>query len=211
MTGPTGNIGRPVVGMLVQRGERVRALTRARAVAGLPDGVEVVLGDLERPETMAHALEGVEALHLFPVPDTAEQLARAARRAGVRRIVVLSCGSAGHGDEHHLRVERAVQDTGPQWTQLRPYGLMANALLWAETVRTESVVRAPYPSFSYPHVHEADVAAVAVAALLEEGHAGATYTVSGPEPLSQLDQARVIGAAIGREVGFQELDAAATH
>jgi len=73
------------------------------------------------------------------------------------------------------------------------------------------VVRAPYPSFSYPHVHEADVAAVAVAALLEDGHADATYTVSGPEPLSQLDQARVIGAAIGREVGFQELDAAATH
>lgn len=211
VTGATGNVGRHVVSRLVGNGTPVRVLTRGPQTAALPRAAEVYAGDLTQPETVAPALDGVDRLHLFPVPETAARIVELARRSGVQRIVLLSCGSAGHGDEHHLTVERAVGNAGIEWTCLRPYGLMANALMWAETVRTESVVRAPHGGFSYPHVHEADIADVAVAALLDDRHIGATYTISGPEAISQLDQVRLIGTAIGRHVDFDELDHQRTH
>jgi uncharacterized protein YbjT (DUF2867 family) len=57
-------------------------------------------------------------------------------------------------------------------------------------------------------VHEADVADVAVAALLTDDHVGAAYTVTGPAKVSQAEQAAAIGAAIGVQVRFEELDPA---
>jgi uncharacterized protein YbjT (DUF2867 family) len=82
---------------------------------------------------------------------------------------------------------------------------MLNSLTWAESIRDEGVVRAPYGNAVYPHVHEADVAEVAAAALLEDGHVGKKYIVSGPESITQIEQVRAIGAAIGREIRFEEL------
>jgi uncharacterized protein YbjT (DUF2867 family) len=79
---------------------------------------------------------------------------------------------------------------------------MLSTLGWAETIRAEGVVRAPYGAAAYPHVHEADVA---TAALLGDGHSCRKYTVSGPEPITQIEQERTIGAAIGREIRFEEL------
>jgi uncharacterized protein YbjT (DUF2867 family) len=211
VTGATGNIGRHVVAQLMQAGARVRALTRNPAAANLPDGVEVVQGDLDRPETLQAAFEDVERLYLFPVPATATVVAELAKKAGVRRIVVLSSASAPWEAKYHPRglyfllVERAVEDVGAEWTHVRPVGLMLNSLTWAETIRAEGVVRAPYGNAAYPHVHEADVAEVAAAALLEDGHIGKKYMVSGPESITQIEQARAIGAAIGREIRFEEL------
>jgi uncharacterized protein YbjT (DUF2867 family) len=210
VTGATGHIGRHVVEQLLAAGADVRALTRNPATAALPPAVEIVAGDLARPDTVAPALDGADRLYLFPVPDTAARVTELARRSGIRRIVVHSCGSAAHGD-YHLTVERAAANTNVEWTHLRPYGLMCNTLQWADTIRTESVVRAPHGRFTYPHVHEADIAALAVDALLTDRHVGATYTVSGPDAISQLDQARLIGEAIGREVRFEELDRDQTH
>ncbi|MGP3959136.1 SDR family oxidoreductase [Nonomuraea sp. 3N208] len=116
-------------------------------VAWPPELVEVVEGDLTRPQTVAPALDGVELVFLFPVPETVAEIVDLAAAAGVRRIVALSCGSAGHGDEHHLAVERAVAASRLEWTCLRPYGLMSNAPLWAPDVprRPAGCGRSPWP------------------------------------------------------------------
>jgi uncharacterized protein YbjT (DUF2867 family) len=63
VTGATGNIGGHVVEQLLQAGVRVRALTRNPAEANLPDSVEVVQGDLARPETLPAAFENVERMY----------------------------------------------------------------------------------------------------------------------------------------------------
>jgi uncharacterized protein YbjT (DUF2867 family) len=84
-------------------------------------------------------------------------------------------------------------------------GYMLSSLSRAKTIRVEGVVRAPFGAAAYPHVHEADVAEVATAALLEDGHVGKKYIVSGPESITQIEQARAIGAAIGRDIRFEEL------
>jgi uncharacterized protein YbjT (DUF2867 family) len=46
---------------------------------------------------------------------------------------------------------------------------------------------------------------VAARALYEDGHAGGDYVLTGPESLSQAEQVRIIGAAIGRRIQFEEL------
>lgn len=212
VTGATGSVGRHVVERLVAAGATVRALTRNPATAGLPEGVEVHEGDLTRPDTLRAALRGVERLYLFPVPETAREVVAAAEDAGVSRIVVLSSSSVldesgdNHSGEYHRAVERAVEESGIDWTFVRPDEFATNVLWkWGHSIRAEGVVRAPYGNAPRVLIHEADVAAVAVAALLEEGHTGKAYVLTGPEAITQADQVRAISGALGREIRFEEI------
>lgn len=227
VTGSSGKVGRRVVAGLVGAGQRVRAMTRdpLAAAALLPAGVEVVQGDFERPQTWAAVLDGVERVHLFPFADGT--FVEAAVAAGTRRFVVHSAIAAGfaptpahaadqrhgsalqrHLDEErdgHRMIELAVEASGAEWTHVRPALMAGNALDWAEEIRSTGAVRAPYPNSGSALVHEADVAEIAIAALLTDGHLGAAYTITGPQKVTQLEQLRAIGAAIGRDLGFVEL------
>jgi uncharacterized protein YbjT (DUF2867 family) len=205
VTGATGNVGRHVVAQLVQAGAGVRALTRNPATAGLPAGVEVVQGDLAEPATLAPALEGIDRMFLFPVEETAREVIALAKRAGVRRIVDLSAASVTVG-LHTNPVEQAVEESGLEWTHVRPGGFMTNMLqIWAPSIRAERVVRYPFGDEPMNIIHEADIAAVATAALLEDGHNGAVYTLTGPETITVREQVRAIGAALGEEVRYEEV------
>ncbi|TMR90291.1 SDR family oxidoreductase [Nonomuraea basaltis] len=208
VTGATGVVGRRVVAELLKAGRHVRALTRRPATAALPGEVEVYEGDLEHPESLRAALAGAERMYLFPVPGTASEVMALAAEAGVRRIVDLS--GAGADDEtfedgYHV-VERAVEASGLDWTHVRPGEFAGNWLDWAPSIRTDRVVRRPYGGAVTQPTHEADVAAVAAAVLLEDGHAGQTYTFAGPEALTTVEQVETIGRAIGERVRFEEQD-----
>lgn len=96
VTGATGTVGRQVVAGLLERGERVRALTREPGRAGLPGEVEVVGGDLTEPEGLEGVFDGVSGVHLitfggalFAPLETGERLVAMAEKAGVRRATVL--------------------------------------------------------------------------------------------------------------------------
>src|SRR5947208_3626986 len=67
------------------------------------------------------------------------------------------------------------------------------------------VVRWPYLAVPTAPIDERDIAAVAVRALCEDGHAGAEYVLTGPESLSQGEQIVTIGEAIGRTLRVEEL------
>ncbi|GLY77252.1 NAD(P)H-binding protein [Actinoallomurus iriomotensis] len=208
VTGGTGNIGRIVVERLVEAGERVRVITRRPDEARFPEGVEARYGDLADPATLAGPLTGVERLYLFPHPETAQDVVDRAKRAGVRRIVVLSSGAvtAGLDTGFHLPVERAVEESGLEWTHVRAGEFMLNRLwLWGESIRAENVVRDPLPEQGGIPVHERDVADVAVCALLHDGHAGAAYTVLGPEWITRREQVAAIAAAVGRDVRLDRI------
>lgn len=209
VTGATGTVGRHVVQQLLDRGAQVRAMTRQPATAGLPAGAEVVQGYLLDPDTLQAPLEGIDRVFLFPFEGETEPVMAHMRTAGVRHVVILSSSavddSADEGSDYQLDVERAVERNGFDWTRIRPCGFMANALDWAETIRTHNVVRAPYGRSAHPYIHEADIAAVAVSALTGDGHAGQTYLLTGPEPISQIEQVEAIGRAIGRDIRFEEL------
>jgi uncharacterized protein YbjT (DUF2867 family) len=66
-------------------------------------------------------------------------------------------------------------------------------------------VRWPYPSALTAPIHERDIAAVAVRALREDGHAGAEYVLTGPQSLSQFEQLSTIGRVIDRSLRMEEI------
>ena len=206
VTGATGNVGRHIVDQLLSADRQVRALTRDPASANLPRRVEVVAGDLTAPKSIASALDGIDAVHLIAFGDerytplaTAEEIVERAVSAGVRRMTVLT------GTDDELAVARAVESANVEWTHVRPSEFMANALFWAESIRAEGVVRAPFGHQRHAMVHEADVAALAVTALLEDGHHGETYRPTGPEALTRAEAVGTISVAIGRDLKFIEL------
>lgn len=208
VTGATGTVGQHVTDLLVKRGMSVRALTRnpGQAKAKLPEGVQIAAGDLMKPETLREAMQGVEAVFLITSSDEPEadldtdpQVVALAEAAGVKRVVVLVGFAEGP-------VEAALQASSMQWTLVKPAEFMANVLAdWRDMIRTEGVVREFYGGALSARVHEGDIAAVAVRALLEDGHHGRTYALTGPEALTRKEAVRTIAAAIGKDIPFVEL------
>jgi len=199
VTGATGNTGWHVVAELVRRGEHVRALTRnpAAAAGRFPADVELVAGTHTAPERLDAAFDGVRRLHITVTAGLAEvgpELVRRAVGAGVQRITLVWGGWVGP-------VEQAVADSGVEWTRLEPQEFMSNTLTWTESVRTDGIVREPY-DFPSALVHEADIGAVAAVALLDDGHAGHAYNLTGPESLTPRERIAILSRAIGRDIAF---------
>jgi uncharacterized protein YbjT (DUF2867 family) len=207
VSGATGNVGRELVRVLVAREEPVRAL--ARRDGGPIEGAERVVGDLDDPESLAPALDGVTGLFLLPGYQDMPGVLAAARNAGVSRVVQLSGSSAGSGDSgnaisaYMIRTEDAVRNGGLPWTILRPFGFMTNALEWAPQLQAGDVVRAPFGGVRVAVIDPADIAAVAATALVEDGHDGQVYQLSGPESLLPADRVRVLGEVLGRDLRFE--------
>src|SRR5262249_38710547 len=103
-------------------------------------------------------------------------------------------------------IERFIQQSGVEWTFLRPGMIASNALTWwASQIRVGDVVRWPYLAAPTAPIDERDIASVAMRALLENGHAGAEYVLTGPQSLSQFEQVSTIGRAIGRSLNIEEM------
>jgi len=199
--GATGKIGRHVVDQL---GTAARAFVRNPASANLPPGTQVARGDLTEPASLPAVLDNVDAVFLlwpFITADGADEIIETLSRH-VRHIVYVSAVAAETG--FWGDVEQLIAKSGVEWTFLRPGGFMSNTLMWAHQIR-QGQVRWPYGSLARPLIHEADIAAVAVRALTENGHAGRTYELSGPERITQIEQVRIIGTAIGHPVRWEEI------
>ncbi|MFC9626291.1 SDR family oxidoreductase [Streptomyces sp. NPDC056930] len=215
--GARGNVGRHVADGLLVAGEQVRAVSRTPA-AGLTPGCEAVVADLERPETLPAALDGADKVFLYGMldpqkPYDIEKVAAAAAAAGIRQVVLLSSVSvvldpdADHPVARLNRmIEQAVQRSGMDWTFLRPGTFATNTRTWwAESIRTDNVVRLPYPLAQSAPVHEKDIAALAVTALTEPGHSHQAYTIYGAESLTLQRQVEHIGEAIGRHIRVEHI------
>src|SRR4029079_1871089 len=76
---------------------------------------------------------------------------------------------------------------------------------WGPQIREGNVVRWFYGDAATAPIDERDIAAVAVRALCDDGHGGKDYVITGPESLTQREQVRIVGDAIGRPLRFEEL------
>ena len=213
VTGATGTVGRQVVMQLSERGTPVRALTRDPGSAGMPAGVEVMRADLADPASLEPHLAGADSVFLvwpFTSPEQAEGQGSPVVQVLARhvpRIVYLSAeAAAGRPGSFWATIERLIEQSGAAWTFLRPTGFATNTLMWADQIRSRGVVRWPYGAAARSLIHERDIAAAAVAALTDDRHAGQKYLLTGPETVTQAEQVRLIGEAIGRRVHWEELD-----
>ncbi|HSZ41675.1 MAG TPA: NAD(P)H-binding protein [Trebonia sp.] len=217
VTGATGNVGRLLVQTLTHADHAVTAVARGSS-GSLPANSQVfpVTADLTKPATLAPALVGAQSLFLL-VPGAGAEvdgsaLLAAAAAAGARRVVLLSSQAAGTrpGSISHAplaAIEDAVRGSGLDWTILRPGGFASNDLSWAGAIKAERVVFAPFGDVALPLVDPADIADVAATVLTSDGHAGRTYVLTGPVPVSPRQRTEILSGVLGFPITFTELSA----
>jgi len=215
VTGATGNVGGPVARQLHEQGHGVRALVRDPSrTASLPAGIELAVGDLDDPESVAKAVAGIEAIFLMQVGSGAEQtrtMIAAARDAAVPRIVLLSSAGARllpldanpMGAALAAR-EQVLRESGLGVTYLRPNAFASNSFGWRDSIRTGKVVD-PTGDGVLAVIDPEDIARVTVAALTEAGPVGKGYLLSGPEALTSREQVGIIAEVIGRPIDFEDV------
>ena len=212
ITGATGVVGRHIVNKLLAMRADVHALSRKPEGANLPGEVQVFRGDLASGDLEEGIFKDVKAIFLFPAFGDLKPFLGKAKAGGVEHIVLLSSLAAAAefprdldspSYRHHRGIERIVEASDIPYTLLRPGSFANNLLFWSYSIKTTRSVLGPYPQSAQALIHEQDVADVAVTALTTDGHEGATYALTGPESLTQADQLRTIGAAIGKELAYQ--------
>jgi len=212
--GATGNVGGPVARQLHEQGNGVRALVRdpSRA-ASLPAGIEIASGDLDDLESVAKAVQGVEAIFLMHAGHGTEQtktMIAAARGAGAPRIVLLSSAGArllplnGPVPTALAAREQMLRNSGLNVTYLRPSSFASNALWWRDDIRAGKVTD-PYGEGRLAVTDPEDIARVAVTVLTEDGHAGKGYLLTGPAALTTREQVETIAEVTGRSIDFEDV------
>ncbi|QXE37678.1 NAD(P)H-binding protein [Streptomyces sp. GMY02] len=205
--GGTGKTGRRLVSRLQERGAHVRAASRSGQVRF----------DWDDRNTWEPALQGADAAYLVDMQDkpgawdaetNIRELAKFAVESKVRRLVLLQARvTEPVGGKSLIAGEEAVKASGAEWTVLRPNWFNQN---FDEGVLLDGVkdgeLRLPAGDGLEPFVDAGDVAAVAAVALLDDGHAGETYELSGPRAIGLGEAADAISAAIGRTVRYVHVD-----
>jgi uncharacterized protein YbjT (DUF2867 family) len=211
VTGASGHVGRAVLDALVAAGQDVRASSRDANSLELPDSVAKVSIDLEKPETLEGALDGVDRVFLYARPQGIDEFVKAAEVAGVRHVVLLS--SAATLEPHsetsriaalHRAVEHALAAASFGETLLNPGAFATNALGWARDV-ADGVVRTAYPDARIGAIHEKDMADVAARVLIDGSHVGEALALTGPEAISFREQAAILADVLGRPLEVEEL------
>ena len=172
----------------------------------------MVRGDLGEPESFEQLLAGVEQVFLYANAQAPEEFAASAAKAGVKHIVLLSSHSVLFPNPEsnptaamHLKVERALQDSGVDWTFVRPGYLATNTLHW-QSIRMERVFRTAFPDGGGFLVHECDVAEIAVCALTGKADRCKSYLIPGAGPLTVREQVAILASALGELVRLEVVD-----
>src|ERR1700727_2929030 len=199
VTGATGTVGNELVKALLQRGAgvraEVRALTRKQPQPStFPEAVEIALGDLTDPVSVAEAMKGTDKLFLLigNVPDELTQALTAyglAKKAGLKHVTYLSVFKADQFLEvphfaSKFAVEEAIRTGGVPYTILRPGYFFQNERRLQPVLTGPGVYPVPAGNQGLAAVDVRDIAELAALSLTEEGHAGKTYDLVSSEMLS---------------------------
>ncbi len=211
VTTPNGKVGHEVAKQLLAKKVPVRIAAHTVEKAKKEfSGAEVVHFDYADAAGMGEALKGITHVYLAQPAEQAaaptQQFIDLAKKAGVKRVVMLSAMGVENADAAPLRqVEKRLEASGMEWTIGRPNWFMQNfSTMHAAAIRGGTLAE-PAANGKTAFIDVRDIAAVAVAALTGDGHAGKAYALTGPEPLTREDVVRRIGQAIGKPVKYAAL------
>lgn len=205
VTGVRGSIGGRVHAKLLEAGHPVRGSSRK------PGEADVQL-DVNDPRGADNALDGVDAVFLYPTPGPQDEFLRAARERGVRKVVLLSTPEVyeSRADNPiavpHEAVERSLRDSGLPHTVVYPGWLATNASRdWGAQIRRTGRVALAHPEAQFTPTHPDDIAEVVVRLLTGDAYPGRMLAVTGPESLTQAQVVAILGEVLGREIAVDEL------
>ena len=214
ITGASGNVGREVVKQALAVGLEIRATFQSPAVAAkAPAGLEGVIMDYAKPETIRPALDGVEKIFLVapPVrelPAWEANFVKEVRSTGRKHIVKLSAlgGRESMFASGHRESEENIEASGLPYTFLRPTDFMQNLVNYnAGTIRSQNAFYGCQGEGAVSIVDIRDVAAVAVIVLAATGHEGKSYALTGGESLTNEQVAEKISRVAGRKINYVDL------
>ncbi|MBI4908582.1 MAG: NAD(P)H-binding protein [Acidobacteria bacterium] len=150
LTGGTGFMGRRLIGQLIKRGHRVKAVARAGSMSKLPTGCEGVAGDPLNAASYRHHVNDVDTwVHLVgetkPAPWKEQQfravdlvgvqeMVKVLPQSGVRHVVYVSVAQPAPMMKAYIQVrqecERLIRDTGVPATFLRPWYVLGPGRWW---------------------------------------------------------------------------------
>lgn len=214
ITGASGNVGREVVKQALAVGLKIRATFQSAGVAAkAPAGLEGVIMDYSKSETIRPALEGVEKIFLVgpPVqslPALEANFIKEVRRSGRKHVVKLSAlgGRQAIFPSGHRDSEENIEASGLPYTFLRPNGFMQNLVNYnAGTIRSQNAFYGCQGSGTVSMIDIRDVAAVAVIVLAATGHEGKSYALTGGEALTNEQVAEKLSSVAGRKIRYVDL------
>jgi uncharacterized protein YbjT (DUF2867 family) len=196
-------------------GVAVRALVRdpakAAAIAALPN-VEIVQGDMARPETLAAGLRGVDRAMLISSSDpmmleVQTNFIDAAKQAGVKHVVKLSgimpeLNSAFRFARMHGEIEQRLEASGMAFTHLRAGEFMPAYFRQAPNIAAKGAMFLPMEDARTASIDVGDIAEIAAKVLTGAGHEGKIYPLTGPEALTMTEVAAKLSAATGKTIRY---------
>jgi uncharacterized protein YbjT (DUF2867 family) len=213
VVGATGTVGSEVVKALLQRGAEVRGFTRTQPKPGtFPGAVEIALGDLTDPVSVAEAIKGVDELFLL-IGSVADELTQAltayglAKRAGLKHVTYLSVFKADQFLEvphfaAKFAVEEAIRTGGVPYTILRPAYFVQNERRLKPVLTGHGVYPIPAGNQGLAAVDVRDIAEVAALSLTAEGHNGKTYDLVSSEMLTGPGAAATWSKLLGKKIVY---------
>jgi NAD(P)H dehydrogenase (quinone) len=222
ITGANGQLGRLIVEEVLRRAPDAPLAVSVRDASAAADlaerGVDVRQADYHDAEALRAAFAGVDRLLLMPTPTpdpdarVAEMapVARAAADADVKHVVYPGTAQVEGLDfpllTSHARVFADIQATGVETTHLRN-GIYAEVL--ANEVAgaiAAGELAAPAGDATVAPVLRSDLAAATAAVLLEDGHEGQVYDLTGPDAISWHDLARLASERAGKTIAYRPID-----
>lgn len=210
VTGATGNVGRPLINHLLDAGAGVTAVTRDPSAANLPAAVRVVTSPFDGLRDATAIFVNSRALgdRMAPFVDTAV-------RSGVQRIVALSAINADDPDDmqpsrfrgdRNREADQLASSCGLPWVSLRPTVFASNFVgMWSAQTCGGDVVFGPHAHASLAPIADADVAAVAARAFIDNDLVGQRIAMTGPQALTNAELVGVLGQVLGRQLRYQEV------
>ena len=214
VTGATGNVSSGIIAQLKGSAHRVWALVRnpEKAEELKRQGVELRVGDLEKPWTLAPAFAGADTVWILapPGPRAPEQCSNAlwaAKQAGASHVVRLSAFGASHtaptiNSRLHALSDAELVASGLPFTILKPHYFMQNLLMAAQSVAQQGAMYLALADGRMGIIDSRDISDFAAQVLTGTGHEGKTYTLTGPASVSMHEVAAALGEAIGKAVKY---------
>ncbi|MRX44467.1 SDR family oxidoreductase [Agromyces kandeliae] len=217
VTAASGHLGRLVVEALLERGAApADVIAASRDTSRIADlaarGIRTVELDYARPETIAPALEGVDALLLVSGTafgervDQHRNVIEAAKAAGVAKLAYTSGPNADTSDlvliPEHRGTEEVIAEVGVPAVILRNNWYTENYAQDVAVAASTGVIAAATGTGRVASAPRRDYAEAAAVVLLEEGHVGEVYELGGDEPWTFAELAAAASAVLDREVAF---------
>lgn len=214
ITGATGNISSGIIAQLKGSAHRLLALVRnpEKAEELKRQGVELRVGDLEKPWTLSSAFASTDIVWVLapPGPRAPEQCSNAlwaAKQAGAKHVVRLSAIGAAHtaptiNSRLHALSDAELVESGIPFTILKPHYFMQNLMMAAQSVAQQGAMYFALADGKMGLIDSRDISEFAAHVLTTAGHEGKTYTLTGPASISMHQVAAAIGEAIGKAVKY---------